>query len=288
MLSLHLCRFLCRLLFQFLPLLLDRRELPSGNYCHLLHLLIQLFPSDFGLFRRLLLLAFHFERLGRHVGFVLSGHLGSLLGGCSLRSLPLTLELLIFQLVHAFLLLELLVVLLLHNSRLLFMFDLLLLHFQSVGLNVGFLLSLDLSGELGIKHGVLALEIFLLLLESSDFLLCQSRLLCQLPIALLLRYPSFLSMLLLQNLHLLSVGLNMGGMVRGSLSSLQRSLLFYLLPLLSVAGDLIFRQTSLLLDLLLVLFLRDPCFLVSLCPHLLHLALMGLHMCCLVSCSLCG
>ena len=81
MLSLHLCRFLCRLLFQFQPLLLDRRELPSGSYCHLLYLPIQLFPSDFGLFRRLLRLVFHFERLGRHVGFVLSGHLGSLLSG---------------------------------------------------------------------------------------------------------------------------------------------------------------------------------------------------------------
>ena len=126
----------------------------------------------------MLLLTFHFELLGRHVGFVLSGRLGSLLGGCGLRCLPLTLKLLNFLLVQAFLLLKLLVVLLLRNSRLLFMFDLLLLHFQPVGLSVGFLVGLDLSGELGIKLGVLALEFSLLLLKFCDFLLCQSRLLC--------------------------------------------------------------------------------------------------------------
>ena len=95
-------------------------------------------------------------------------------------------------------------------------------------------------------------------------------------------------MLLFQFLHLFSVGLHMSGMVRGSLRSLKRSLLFNLFPLLSVAGDLFFRRTSLLLDLLLVLFLRDPGFLVSVCPYLFHLALMGLHMSCLLSCSLGG
>ena len=288
MLSLYLCRFLCSLLFQFHPLLPDRLELPSSSYCHLLHLPIQLFPSDFGLFRRLLLLEFHLELLGRHVRFVLSGHLSSLLGGCSLGSLPLTLELRLFFLMQAFLILELPAVLLLRNSCLLFMFNPLTLHFQLVGLNLGCLFGLDLSGELILEHSVLFLKIFLLLLEPCDFLLCLTHLLRPLPIILLLRGFILFGMLLLQFLHLLFVGLEISDLVGGSLSSLQSGLIFNLFSLLSVAGDLLLRQTNLLLDLLLVLLLRNPGFFVSVCPYLLHLALMGLHKHCMVSCSLSG